>query len=58
MGHLQYTAKFHHLQWYMQQLSKICFKFYLDYCPQSLKHRCNASPAKVSDQSLLVLLLL
>lgn len=58
MSHLQYTAKSHHLQWNIQQLSKICSKLYHDYCPQSFKHRRNVSQVKVSDQSLLVLLLL
>ena len=32
MSHLQYTAKSHHLQWDMKQLSKICHQFYRDYC--------------------------
>ncbi|MEY8463466.1 IS982 family transposase [Streptococcus merionis] len=58
MSHLQYTAKSHHLQWNMKQLSKICSKLYHDYCPQSFKHRRNVSLSKVSDESLLVLLLL
>lgn len=58
MSHLQYTAKSHHIQWNMQQLSKICHQFYRDYCPDSLKHRHNVSLSKVSDKSLLVLLLL
>ena len=58
MSHLQYTAKSHHLQWNMKQLSKICHQLYRDYCPDSLKHRHNVSLSKVSDESLLVLLLL
>ncbi|MBM7637115.1 hypothetical protein JOC31_001959 [Streptococcus saliviloxodontae] len=58
MSHLQYTAKSHHLQWNVQQLSQICSKLYHDYCPDSLKHRRNRKLAKVSDESLLVLLLL
>ncbi|MGT2935916.1 IS982 family transposase [Streptococcus castoreus] len=58
MSHLQYTAKSHHLQWNIRQLSKICSKLYHDYCPQSFKHRHNLSLSKVSDKSLLVLLLL
>jgi len=58
MRHLQYTAKSHHLQWNMKQLSKICHQLYRDYCPDSLKHRHNVSLSKVSDESLLVLLLL
>ncbi len=58
MSHLQYTAKSHHLQWNMKQLSKICSKLYHDYCPQSFKHRRNVNLSKVSDESLLVLLLL
>ena len=58
MRHLQYTAKSHHLQWNMKQLSKICHQLYRDYCPDSLKHRRNVSLSKVSDESLLVLLLL
>ena len=58
MSHLQYTAKSHHLQWNMKQLSKICHQLYRDYCPDSLKHRRNVSLSKVSDESLLVLLLL
>ncbi|SQG78561.1 transposase [Streptococcus gallolyticus] len=39
MSHLQYTAKSHHLQWNMRQLSKICHQLYRDYCPDSLKQR-------------------
>ena len=58
MSHLQYTAKSHHLQWNMKQLSKICHQLYRDYCLDSLKHRHNVSLSKVSDESLLVLLLL
>ena len=58
MSHLQYIAKSHHLQWNMKQLSKICHQLYRDYCPDSLKHRHNVSLSKVSDESLLVLLLL
>lgn len=58
MSHLQYTAKSHHLQWNLKQLSKICHQLYRDYCPYSFKHRHNISLSKVSDQSLLVLLIL
>ena len=58
MSHLQYTAKSHHLQWNMKQLSKICHQLYHVYCPNSFKHRRNVSLSKVSDESLLVLLLL
>lgn len=58
MSHLQYTAKSHHLQWNMEPLSKICHQLYRDYYPDSLKHRHNVSLSKVSDESLLVLLLL
>lgn len=58
MSHLQYTAKSHHLQWNIKQLLKICSKLYHGYCPQSLKYRHNVSLSKVSDKSLLVLLLL
>ncbi|KLL58956.1 transposase, partial [Streptococcus agalactiae] len=58
MSHLQYTAKSHHLQWNLKQLSKICHQLYRDYCPESFKHRHNISLSKVSDQSLLVLLIL
>ncbi len=58
MSHLQYTAKSHHLQWHIKQLSQICSQFYRTYCPDSLKHRRNIGLAKVSDESLLVLLLL
>ena len=42
----------------MKQLSKICHQLYRDYYPDSLKHRRNVSLSKVSDESLLVLLLL
>ncbi len=35
-----------------------CYHFYQNYCPNSFKHRRNVGLAKVSDQSLLVLLLL
>ncbi|HEM3334097.1 TPA: IS982 family transposase, partial [Streptococcus suis] len=28
MSHLQYTAKSHHLQWNVCQLSQICHHFY------------------------------
>lgn len=58
MSHLQYTAKSHHLQWNLKQLSKICHQLYRDDCPESFKHRHNISLSKVSDQSLLVLLIL
>lgn len=58
MSHLQYTAKSHHLQWNLKQLSKICHQLYRNYCPDSFKHRHNISLSKVSDQSLLVLLIL
>lgn len=58
MSHLQYTARSHHLQWNLKQLSKICHQLYRDYCPESFKHRHNISLCKVSDQSLLVLLIL
>ncbi|MCC9697313.1 IS982 family transposase, partial [Streptococcus agalactiae] len=58
MSHLQYTAKSHHLQWNFKQLSKICHQLYRDYCPESFKHSHNISLSKVSDQSLLVLLIL
>ncbi len=58
MSHLQYTVKSHHLQWNLKQLSKICHQLYRDNCPDGLKHRRNISLSKVSDESLLVLLLL
>ena len=58
MSHLQYTAKSHHLQWNVRQLSQICHHFYQKYCPDSFKHRRNVGLVKVSDTSLLVLLLL
>ena len=58
MSHLQYTAKSHHLQWNVHQLSQICHRFYQNYCPDSFKHRHNVSLAKVSDESILILLLL
>lgn len=58
MCHLQYTAKSHHLQWHMKQLSKICHQLYRDDCPDSLTHRHHVSLSKVSDEFLLVLLLL
>ena len=58
MSHLQYTAKSHHLQWNLRQLSQICHHFYQNYCPDSFKYRRNVGLAKVSDESLLVLLLL
>ena len=58
MSYLQYTAKPHHLQWNIKQLSKLCHQLYRDYCPESFKHRRNISLSKVSDHSLLVLLLL
>ncbi|HEL2001938.1 TPA: IS982 family transposase [Streptococcus suis] len=38
MSHLQYTAKSHHLQWNIHQLSKISHHFYQNYCPDSFKH--------------------
>ncbi len=58
MSRLQYTAKSHHLQWNVRQLSQICHHFYHNYCPDSFKYRRNVGLAKVSDESLLVLLLL
>ncbi|HEM5213268.1 TPA: IS982 family transposase [Streptococcus suis] len=58
MSHLQYTAKSHHLQWNVRQLSQICHHFYHNYCPDSFKYRRNVGLVKVSDESILVLLLL
>ncbi|MDW8592303.1 IS982 family transposase [Streptococcus suis] len=58
MSHLQYTAKSHHLQWNVRQLSQICHHFYHNYCPDSFKYRRNIGLVKVSDESLLVLLLI
>jgi len=58
MSRFQYTAKSHHLQWNVRQLSQICHHFYQNYCPDSFKHRRNVGLAKVSDEALLVLLLL
>ncbi|WP_449459330.1 IS982 family transposase [Streptococcus suis] len=58
MSHLQYTAKSHHLQWNVRQLSQICHHFYQNYCPDSFKYRRNVGLVKVSDESILVLLLL
>ncbi len=58
MSHLQYAAKTHHLQWNVRQLSQISHHFYQNYCADSFKHRRNVGLAKVSDESLLVLLLL
>ena len=58
MSHLQYTAKSHHLQWNIKQLSKLCYQLYRNYCPEPFKHRRNISLSKVSDHSLLVLLIL
>ena len=58
MSHLQYTAKSHHLQWNLKQLSKICHQLYRNCCSESFKHRRKVNLSKVSDQFLLVLLLL
>ena len=55
MSHLQYTAKSHHLQWSLPQLSHICHHFYQNYCPDAFKHRRNVGLAKVSYEALLVL---
>ncbi|CYU14637.1 transposase [Streptococcus suis] len=55
---MSHTAKSHHLQWNIRQLSQICHHFYHNYCPDSFKHRRNVGLAKVSDESLLVLLLI
>ena len=58
MSYLQYTAKSHYLQWNVRQLSQICHHFYHNYCPDSFKHQRNVGLVKVSDESILVLLLL
>ncbi len=58
ISHLHYTVKSHHLQWNIRQLCQICHHFYQNYCPDFFKHRRNVSLAKVSDESILVLLLL
>ncbi len=58
MSHLQYAAKSHHLQWNVRQLSQICHHFYHNYCPDSFKYRRNVALVKVSDKSILVLILL
>lgn len=42
----------------MYSNSQICHHFYQNYCPDSFKHRRNVGLVKVSDESLLVLLLL
>lgn len=52
------TAKSHQLQWSVHQLSQICHHFYQNYCPDSFKYQRNVGLAKVSDESILVLLLL
>ncbi|HFR3225498.1 TPA: IS982 family transposase, partial [Streptococcus suis] len=54
MSHLQYTAKSHHLQWNVRQLSQICHHFYHNYCPDSFKYWRNVGLVKVSDKSILV----
>lgn len=58
MSHLQCTAKSHHLQWNVRRFLQICHRFYQNYCPDSFKHRRNVGFAKVSVESLPVLLLL
>ena len=58
MSHLQYTAKSHHLQWSMPQIPKFCRTLYRNYCPDSIKHRRNIKLAKVSDESIPVLLVI
>lgn len=58
MSHLQYTAKSHHLQWSITQINKFCRTLYRNYCPDSIKHRRNIKLAKVSDESILVLLVI
>ena len=42
----------------MKQLSTICHRLYHDYCPIPLKHRHSVALSKVSDESILVLLVL
>ncbi|HFR3584676.1 IS982 family transposase [Streptococcus suis] len=46
------------MQWNVCQLSQICHHFYHNYCPDSFKYRRNVGLVKVSDESLLVLLLI
>ncbi|HEL2431606.1 IS982 family transposase [Streptococcus suis] len=46
------------MQWNVCQLSQICHHFYHNYCPDSFKYRRNVGLVKVSDESILVLLLL
>lgn len=58
MSHSQYTAKSHHLQWSMPQITKFCRTLYRNYCPDSIKHRRNIKLAKVFDESILVLLVI
>ncbi|MFX3997934.1 IS982 family transposase, partial [Streptococcus suis] len=48
----------HHLQWNVRHLSQICPHFFNIYCPDSFKYRRNVVLVKVSDESILVLLLL
>lgn len=57
MSHLQYIAKSHHLQWDMRLISTICHTLYQDYCLTPLKHRHNIALSKISDESILVLLI-
>lgn len=58
MNHLNYNAKRHHLQYSMQQLQTICLSYYRNYAPKELTQRRNINYCKISDCSVLVLLLL
>ncbi|EHI75204.1 transposase [Streptococcus criceti] len=58
MNHLNDTAKRHHLRYNMKQLKTIITSYYRCYTPKELTHRQNVNYCKVSDSSILVLLVL
>ena len=58
MSHLHYNPKQHHVQLSIFQLRSICLDFYNKIAPDECKHRKNIDKCKVSDVTILALMLL
>lgn len=58
MSHLHYNPKQHHVQLSISQLRSICLDFYNKIAPDECKHRKNIDKCKVSDVTILALMLL
>ena len=58
MSNFDYNATPHHLQYNLRQLRQICVQCYQACAPECLKKRRNVRACKVSDVSILILLVL